>query len=82
MKFARFITVSQNMINFLMHPPPTIFNVIFDEYKFSIISILFDGNDPYVLSMLKSKICKQNLSYLVNDSELEAKKQNKICHKN
>ena len=26
---------------------PAIFNVIFDEYNFSIISNLFDNNDPY-----------------------------------
>ena len=32
------------------HPPPAIFINAFDEYNFSIISNLFDNNNPYALS--------------------------------
>ena len=60
---------------------PTIFNVIFDEYNSYIISNLFDNNQSYALSTHKSKVCEENVSYLVKDSELGAKKLNIICHK-
>ena len=66
----------------MMHPPPYSFNAVFDEYNFSMISNLFDNNHLYALSTHKSKMCEQNVSYLVKDLELEAKKLNKICHKN
>ena len=63
-----------------MHlPPPAIFNNIFDECVLSIISNQFDSNDPYTISPHKSKMCEKNASYLVKDSELGAKKVNKIC---
>ena len=65
----------------MMHPPPYSFNAVFDEYNFSIISNLFDNNHLYALSTHKSKMCEQNVSYLVKDLELEAKKLNRICHK-
>ena len=41
-------------------------------------SNLFNSNDPYAFSWNKSKMCKQNVSCLVKDSELKAKKFNKI----
>ena len=63
-------------------PPPYSFNAVFDEYNFSIISNLFDNNHLYALSTHKSKMCEQNVSYLLKDLELEAKKLNRICHKN
>ena len=66
----------------MMHPPSYSFNAVFDEYNFSIISNLFDNNHLYALSTHKSKKCEQNVSYLVKDLELEAKKLNRICHKN
>ena len=66
----------------MMHPPAYSFNAVFDEYNFSIISNLFDNNRLYALSTHKSKMCEQNVSYLVKDVELEAKKLNRICHKN
>ena len=66
----------------MMHPPPYSFNAVFDEYNFSIISNLFGNNHLYALSTHKSKMCEQNVSYLVKDLELEAKKLNRICHKN
>ena len=47
-------------------PHPAIFNVIFGEYTFSIISDLFDNN-PHAYSTQKSKTC-ENVSYLVKDS--------------
>ena len=62
--------------------PPAIFNVVFDEYSFSIILNLFDNNDPYALGTHKSKMFEQNASYMVENSELGAKKLNKICLKN
>ena len=65
-----------------MHPSTYSFNAVFDEYNFSIISNLFDNNHLYALSTHKSKMCEQNVSYLVKDLELEAKKLNRICHKN
>ena len=60
-------------------PPSAIFNVIFGEYNFSIISNLFDSSDPSALGMHKSKICEQDVSCLVKDSELGAKKLHKVC---
>ena len=66
----------------MMHPPPYSFNAVFDEYNFSTISNLFDNNHLCALSTHKLKMCDQNVSYLVKDLELEAKKLNRICHKN
>ena len=44
-----------------MHlPSPAIFNVIFDEYNFSIILNLFDNNDPYAINTHKWKMWEQN----------------------
>ena len=67
-------------------PPPAVFNNIFDECSFSIISNFFDNNDSYALSTHKWKMCEQNASYLVKKSELGAKQLNKInlqsCSKN
>ena len=42
---------------------------------------LFDNNDPYALNTHKSKMCEQNGSYLVKNSEFEAKNFNKIFQK-
>ena len=66
-----------------MHTPSAIFNIVFDEYNFSITSNLFDTNNRYALSTHKSKMCEQNASYryFVKHSELGAKNLNKVCHK-
>ena len=53
---------------------PAIFNVIFDNYNFSIILNLFDSNDPYAENTNKWKMWEQNTSYLVKDSDLGVKK--------
>ena len=61
--------------------PPAIFNVVFDEYSFSIILNLFDNNDPYTLGTHKSKMFEQNASYMVENSEIGAKKLTKFALK-
>ena len=58
--------------------PPAIFNFIFDECNFSIILNLFDNNNSYVLSTHIWKMWEQNVSYLVKDSRLGAKKLKKL----
>ena len=59
-------------------PPPAILKNV-HEYNFSIISNLFDNNEPYAaLSKHQSTMCEQNASYLKKHSELGAKKLNKI----
>ena len=55
-------------------PPPYSFNAVFDEYNFSIISNLFDNNHLHALSTHKSKMCEQNVSYLVKDLRVRGKK--------
>ena len=67
-----------------MHSPPVIFNTVFDEYNFSVISNLFDNSTSYALSTHKSEMCKQNASYryYVKNSELRAKSLNKTCVRN
>ena len=46
-------------------PPP--FNNIFNEYNFSIISNLFDNNDPCALNTYKRKTREQNVSQLFGE---------------
>ena len=49
---------------------PVIFNNVFDEFNFCLISNLFDNNNPYALSKHKYKKCEQNASYLVKNSDI------------
>ena len=46
-----------------MHPPPAIFQHVFDEYKFFIISNLFDNNKPYALSTHNRK-CTNKMHHI------------------
>ena len=61
-------------------PSPAIFNNVVDEYTFSMISNLFVSNKSYTLSNHKSKMCKQNESYLVKHIRIRGKTY-KICLK-
>ena len=63
-------------------PHHTISTLFLMNTILTIISNLFDNNHLYALSTHKSKMCEQNVSYLVKDLELEAKKLNRTCHKN
>ena len=46
-----------------MWAPPAIFNNAFDENNFSIISNLFDHNNPYALSKHESK-CANKMNHI------------------